>query len=504
MTKTQQNRTSISIMNLWVNRIGRLALFAVALFFFSCEDETSTLGYKNPNSKFKVSYVEIPIESSVLLRDSLRTTNFTYTGEPSRFLVGSYTDPVFGKISAAALTQYFARNPQFKVSATAVYDSATLELQFDLYHYGSMTASPQTISVYELDDSLQISTAKYYFNNSEVAHSTVIGSKGFTVDPVKFDEFAASAEDSDTVITVSMPLASDFGKRIFDANVRYRDDVDKTFGTYWKFIQEFKGIAVESDVADKVLGLNPLGFSRIIVHYHDATADSLIFDMTFSGDIGFSQIKSDRTGTALEPLQQYYTDVLQDNDKRYIQSGIGILTKLDFSNFYKFTDTVPYAVINSAELAIESVESSSDYPPPSLLSLRVLDESTNRMNRFSLSDPQDVEDLLGYNQLLRRDNLALSGSVLVDNDDVFYAADRSPALVYSSKENKYSMVVSLFLQQLVAPLSQKTKFKTFVLHPAVLTGTVPTESGLKTVNRAVFPKDKIKLKIFYTKPTATQ
>jgi hypothetical protein len=87
-------------MNLWASRIGQLTTLAVALFFFSCEDETSTLGYKNPNSKFKVSYVEIPIESSVLLRDSVRTTNFTYSGEPNKFLVGSYTDPVFGKITA--------------------------------------------------------------------------------------------------------------------------------------------------------------------------------------------------------------------------------------------------------------------------------------------------------------------------------------------------------------------------------------------------------------------
>jgi hypothetical protein len=490
-------------MNLWASLVGRLLMLAVALFFFSCEDETSTLGYKNPNSKFKVSYVEIPIESSVLLRDSVRTTNFTYSGEPNKFLVGSYTDPVFGKITASSITQYFARNPQFKVSATAVYDSVTLELQFDFYHYGSMSATPQTISVYELDDSLRISTAKFYFNNSEVPYSTVLGSTSFTVDPAKFDEFATSAEDSDTVISVSMPLAPEFGQRIFNANIRYRDAVDETFGTYSQFVQEFKGIAVKADVSDKIVGINPLGSSRIIVHYHDDNTDSLSFDMTFSVDIGFNQITSDRTGTALEPVKDYFTDVLQETDKRYIQSGVGILTKLDFSNFYKFTDTVPYAVINSAELAIESVES-SDYAPPSLLSLRVLDESTNRMNRFSLSDPQDVENLIAYNQLLRRDNLVTSGSVIADADDVFYATDQSSVLTYVSKENRYRMVLSLFLQQLAAPLEQKTKFKSFVLHPAVQTGKVPPESGLKTVNRVVFPKDKIKLKIFYTKPTATQ
>jgi hypothetical protein len=67
------------------------------------------------------------------------------------------------------------------------------------------------------------------------------------------------------------------------------------------------------------------------------------------------------------------------------------------------------------------------------------------------------------------------------------------------------MVLSLFLQQLAAPLEEKTRFKTFVLHPAAQTSNIPqAQSGLKTVNRVVFPKDKIKLKIFYTKPTASR
>ena len=65
-------------MNLWAKRIGQLAVFAVALFFLSCQDEASLLGYKNPNTKFQVSYVEIPIESSVLLLDSQRTSNYVY------------------------------------------------------------------------------------------------------------------------------------------------------------------------------------------------------------------------------------------------------------------------------------------------------------------------------------------------------------------------------------------------------------------------------------------
>ena len=492
-------------MNLWVRPLGQLAMLAVALFFFSCEDETSTLGYKNPNSKFKVSYVEIPIESSVVLRDSVRTTNYSYSGEPNRFLVGGYTDEVFGQISTAAFTQYFPAAPQFKVSSTAVYDSVSLLLQFDLYHYGSTTATPQTISVYELDDSIRISNGKYYFNNSDIAHRTVIGSNSFTIDPSKFDEFAKSPDDFDTVITVSVPLNFEFGHRIFNSNIKYRDEVDSTFATYRKFVQEFKGIAIKSDVADKVVGISPGGQSRIIIHYHDATTDSLSFSVNFSGLLGFNQINSDRTGTELEPVNGYFVDALQESYKRYIQSGVGILTKLDFSKFYEFTDTVPYALINSAELTIESVESSLSYAPPSLLSLRVMNDNTNRMKKFSTKNPQDIKDLTAFNQLLRVDVGFPNAPAVVDSDSVIFALDRSLSMSYSSTENRYSMCLSLFLQQLAAPLEDKTKFKTFLLHPAAESASTPAaESGLKTVNRVVFPKDKIKLKIYYTKPTTAR
>jgi hypothetical protein len=356
--------------------------------------------------------------------------------------------------------------------------------------------------VYELDDSIRVSNGKYYFNNSEIPHSTVIGSKSFSVDPSKFDEFAKSPEDNDTVITVTLPLDFEFGHRIFNANIRYRDGVDSTFATFRKFVQEFKGIAIKSDVADKILGISPSTNSRITIHYHDATEDSLSFNMRFSELLGFSQIKSDRTGTELEPVNDYFVDKLQESDKRYIQSGVGILTKLDFGKFYAFTDTVPYAVINSAELTIESIESSLSYALPSVLSLRVMNDNTNRMKKFSKSNAQDAKDLAAFNQLLRVDVGFPNSPALVDSDSVIFALDRTLLLSYSAKENKYSMGLSLFLQQLASPLEDKTKFRTFILHPAAESASVPAaQSGLKTVNRVVFPTDQIKLKIFYTKPT---
>src|SRR5688572_25445292 len=135
-TKTPQNRIIISIMNLWAKRIGQLAILPIALFFFACEDEASLLGYKNPNTKFEVKYIEIPLESSVLLLDSQRTSNYLFNNETNRLLVGQYVDQQFGSITSTAFTQYFTTTGA-KLAAGAVFDSVSIQLAFDLYNYGS-------------------------------------------------------------------------------------------------------------------------------------------------------------------------------------------------------------------------------------------------------------------------------------------------------------------------------------------------------------------------------
>jgi Domain of unknown function (DUF4270) len=504
MTKIQLNRTIIFIMNLWAKHVRQLSLMAVALFFFSCQEETSVLGYKNPNSKFKVSYVEIPIASSVILRDSLRTSNFQYSGEINRLLVGQYSDDVFGNISATAFTQFFTTS-QTKVGATAVFDSISVQLKFDLYNYGSQSATPQTISIHEMSKELKTDSLRYLFNKTNTPYAGLLGTKTFSINPTDFNKFAASSEDQDTVITIRLPLDFSFGQRLFNSALKYRDATtaaDSTFVRFSEFVKEFKGIVVKSEAADKIVGFAPGStLSRITLHYHEAEVDSLSINLAFNPAVGYNQITSDRSATELSALTQYYQEALNSSDKRYIQSGIGILTKLDLSKFYEFADTVPYVLINSAELSIESVEPSL-YAPPASLSLRML-EPNNRMKKFSLTRPQDQTDLLAYKGFIRYDVPIQNTAPVVENDSVFYASgDRSDYLDYSSTNLSYSGVMTLFIQQLTLDDETKTKFKTFILYPGSQPSSTPAgQNGSKSLNRVVFPKDKIKLKIFYTKPT---
>lgn len=488
-------------MNLWAKSIRQLAALSVALFFFSCEDEASLLGYKNPNPKFDASYVEIPIESSVLLLDSQRTSNFLFQNETNRLLMGQYTDDQLGSVVANAYTQYFTTSTT-KLPAEATYDSVSLTLQLDFYNYGTRDASSlQGISVYELADSLQYSKRRYYFNTSEVpVKPDLLGSKIFTVDPDSLDKYAGSR--TDTLLEVKVPLNHAFGASIFENALKWRDVAttqDSTFKTFNKFIALFKGLAIKSDYGDKVLGVRTTSF--ITLHYHTPSADSLGVQLAFFGATNFSQIKGDRSASELAGLTQYSQDFFPSNDLRYLQSGTGVYTKLDFGKFFEFCDTVPNVIISSAELEIDGVQESL-LPPPPQLAVNILNGTTNYKEKYSRGNTQDNTDLVLYNPPFSAHTRSLlyetlSGIIINDVDSAFYLeGDRSPEMDYSSTDKTYSGSYTLFLQQLAITAENKRRFQYYLLTPSG-----PGSPYTKTVNRAVFSKNNIKLKIHYTKPT---
>ncbi|HEX6223043.1 MAG TPA: DUF4270 family protein [Chryseolinea sp.] len=482
-------------MNLWANRIGQLAFPLVALFFFSCEDEASVLGFKNQNQKFDVKYIEIPIESSVLLLDSQRTSNFVFQTETNRLLVGQYSDDKFGKIAANGYTQFFT-NSGSKLPADVTYDSVTLQLVLDFYNYGSTDAlTSQTFSVYELDEDLKYENRRNFFNKSQaLVKPTPLGSKTFSISPKDLDSYAK--DNSDTTILVKIPLDKAFGQRIFDNALLYRDVAttqDSTFKVYSEFVKLFKGLSIKSDNGDKILGFSTN--SAVTVHYHTGTVDSLNFNLGFFNVANFSQITNDRSSTDLSGLTQYAQDFLPANDLRYIQSGTGVYTKLDFGKFFEFCDTVPNVVITSAQLTLGDVVQ-SDYALPTNMVMRVL-RSDNTVKKVKTL--QDTMDISAYNPRFP----AHPGTLTLDNGGyaesdlgMVVLGDADAYLKYSSDKKSYSGNYALFFQQLSIVREGVPRYQYFAIYP-----TAPAIPNTKTVNRVIFPKDAIKLKVFYTKPT---
>lgn len=472
-------------MSLWVRQTGRL-LIASALFFLSCEEDIALLGYK-ADQRFGVHFWEIPLESSLLLIDSLRTSNLSQ--ETNRLMIGKYTDDLLGEVSAGLYSQYYRNGALPDSLSFATFDSASLHLVFDESFYGSRDQTLQEYTVYELDEELVnvLEENPIYYNNSVKALGPQIGSKAFTMDPVLLED--AIANNLDTTYIRTIPLDASFGQRLFDAAVLAQNATTVEDSTYIKlnlFIKEFKGISVQTVQGDKVYGLNPRSDDfRIVVHFHmDTKRDSL--QLTFGNLAGYSTIQSDRTGSDVEGLANVHEDFLPVSGNRYLQNGVGLVTKIDLGNFVNHPghDTIPAMIINSAELRIEGVAvQPKGKPVPTSAVLRILGDD----NRFrTIKTQEDTTALTSYNQTVN------SGFTILDD------ARRGDQLVmtYSEDDKTYSAFMTLFLQELYKKRTTGPLLSTIAIFP------ISPAMG-KSVDRSSFHQDNIKLRIYFTVPTAS-
>jgi hypothetical protein len=480
-------------MNLLVKSVGRLAVLAVALFFFSCDDPSS-IGFKSPTKKIDVKYVDLDVPSSVLSINTVKTANSGYSGGPERLLLGKYSDPVFGNITAGFYTQFFW-TPSTALPADAQYDSASMILTLDNYHYGSTSLSAQSLSVYKLTGDIRLDSIRRYNNHSSIAYDpTPIGTKTYTIDTDNLDEFASTK----ATFKINVPLDYNFGKSIFDAAVKFSATTttvtDSAYIRYvYLFNSIFKGIAVKSDHADKIVGINQASdSSRIYLHYHTATDT---FAISYYLGVGsFSQVEADRQSSEVAGAEPF-VDFYPSNNKRYIQSSTGLFTKLDLNNFLNFTDTVKNLVFNAAALVINDVEQSSSFPPPTNLALRVVDEN-NKEQQFSLIDKASYHNYILYGGAIGVDRPSSSSSVLIQSDNVLYVmgdANSGALLSYSADAKSYSGFVTNFAQQSFIR-DDRRRYRYLLLYPVA-----PAPS--KSLNRVVFPASGIKLRIYYTTPT---
>jgi hypothetical protein len=474
-TITTPNRSTTFIQSWWA----KAHLFLFTAILFSCEEDLNLLGFRGDDQRFKVYYAEIPVPSSVLLLDSVRSMNYLST-ETTRLLVGSYSDPLLGEVTAKGFAQFRATDISSFIPENAIYDSAILQLRFDFYNYGTNGPTPLELSIHELTSEMPLD--ELYFSNTDIPYNpTPIATDSLGIDQVLFDK-ELNDTDADSLVVVSVKLDQNFGQRLFDAI----NPEDENFTNFNLFKNRFKGLAFVPTVADKIVGISNTSNSFLTVYYHVGEAvGSRIF--LFSAVNSFSNITSNRSSTELSALTNYHEEFLPPTN-RYVQSGVGIATKLDFSGFYDLIDDYPNVVINSVELAIDNVAEPGDFEYPTI-GLVMLDEN-NKFRKMTLTADKDSAEYLSFK------NKIVLGTFL--SSDAFTApyaitdATTLLGLTYSKDDDKFVSYPTLFFQQLYA-LKEEKRYTDWALVPVSPTPT-------KTVNRAVFNKDNIKLKVYYTRP----
>lgn len=491
-------------MNLWVKRIGQLMMVA-ALFFVSCVEESTLLGFR-AKSRFTVLYKELPIESSIFLIDSLNTTNY---GSGDRFLVGKYADDALGEVSATAFSQFRPGSLPDSL-ATSELDSVSLRLRFDYYNYGSGDKTPQKISIYELADTLTAASATnlpYYYADSDIPRGVKVGEKTFEIDPVIFNEYrdapTANPPTTPPTTVLKMQLYKTFGEPIFQSAVDYettKDDPikanrDTTFIHYSLFVKQFKGLAIVSESGDKILGFNPVAAeTKMVLHFHKSNnkPDSIVLRLT--NVASFNQILSNRSGTDVAEVleDQEYAEVQPPSDYRYIENGVGIVSKLDLGSFLQFVDTIPAMSINSAEILVNDVPVQSSFQRPQLgLGIRVLYDNNHFRSDVSETNASDISLYKGTVSYGSAQSPVPNGYVNGERT----GEPLTIPWVSTDTEKKYNGFTTLFAQELYRNYkSGGPVFSKLALY------SLSPNAG-KNVDRVSFHKDNVKLRIYYTIPT---
>lgn len=486
--------------------------FAAILFLLSCDDDIAGVGFKDPNSNVQVFAKEFTIPVKTFLMDSVITSNSAST-PTSRLMVGYREDANFGKTTATAIAQYWPTTAAPKVSTSAVFQKLELTLVYDFYWNGSSDNRNVTYSVHELADS--VLSYIPHFSNETTAIGGLIGQTTRLVSPSFMDESVADNTDTDTsndlIDSLNVDLTGGMlGRRLLAAAMDTAGIGTENFLRFNNFRRVFKGIAIQSSGAANIHGFNHTAAkSRITLTYKvDTTVYKLNFTFagydteTFKDYQSYTHLSSDRSGTPLAGLTNYWQDFDAPDGRAYVQGGTGVMAKLDFSEVHEFFKTQSVLALSVAELSVSTDEQTQ---APAAFSLRVL-----RPDNRHLKLQTKALDAAGDSYL------ALNGEIIALH--ALYRGSLSPirdvftgpltevmgddALLFGFKKQtttgktEFKGFLTNYLQQELT-LSDTQFFRYYALVPQ------SPDMG-KCVSSLHFPKDAVKLKIYYTTPQAKE
>lgn len=451
------------------NKKGGLVLCLALLFLFSCEDDSTLgLGFDPDDENIRIFEKEFTLPTAVVLLEPVNTTNrpVSSSSQRPRVLTGSYQHEKLGTVTATGFTN-FSRTTS-AIPTDAVYDSAVLVLQTN-YWYG-LTSAPAAsgLSVHLLQESLPVVEVEYdtlqngtidtlYRNTSFNSDDKVpfntesVGQTNFFTDPDK--------EENE----VHVMLDDTFGSDLF---TKFKDQ-DAEVENNEKLQSYFKGFAlVSTESPGHMLGFDHAE-TKLYLYHHTASTDSLRYTLEISPNASswFTNIESDRSGTALASLTETLQDFVPGDGNIYLQAGVGIVPKIDFSPFVNFIDSIGQkVVINQAKFSI-SIDLPGEFlPPPAGLQPYLVKDDNELI---------PVADRFGNVSLKTiSDELSQSGNLVLRPDTV-------------SNNIEFSGIVSVYATALLETEIEKT----MLLYPVQLSSSI---------NHMITDSSRVKLKVDYT------
>ncbi|WP_298547865.1 DUF4270 family protein [uncultured Aquimarina sp.] len=327
-----------------------LGLLLLILSIISCSDREEDIPTLEVGQDFTDSNVRIisidtfAVELSTFKFDSINSSS------SNRLLLGQYKDEFFGTVRASNYFELTALS--YGLPDDAELDSIALILGYDRYFYSDTTKVAQ-VNIHVLTDEVDPEEDVFYNTSLLPFETTPIVTRNYIPEP--FDE------DS---LHISIPIT--FGQTLFDL-IRDGDINDDE-----ELIRNFKGFTLQPGDDDdaSVLGFSKSNGNTYLRFFYTVPGEFGDNEETFDLFINsatvipksFNNIRSNVTGTFLEPLIDQETNLLsKDSENRsYIQAGVGYATRIQFPTIRKIYDIPGTGTILNATLQIK--------PPPQVFS----------------------------------------------------------------------------------------------------------------------------------------
>ncbi len=294
--------------------------------------------------------------------------------------VGSYVDPIFGKVSSSFVTQLRLSSENIDVNGlrNVKIDSAVLNLVYS-GRYGA--SNNQSIEVFEVTEAL--STSDFYYSSSPIQESAEnIGSLS---DFAPVPSAPITADGSLESPSIRIPIDTTFARKLFTTDA-------SNYASNAAFTSFLNGIVVKpnnptqgSEEGGLLYFSLPDVYSRLIVYYTnpDSTRSELAYlinDKSTTFNLSKMDYNESDVGAVLEQPQP-------DADLIYVQSFGGTMVKVETPDITKIIENGP-VLVNYAKLSFSADISSNIYP--AILNLFLFGLSEDETLLYELPDKGEV------------------------------------------------------------------------------------------------------------------
>jgi hypothetical protein len=320
----------------------------------------------------------------------------------STALVGQYADPVLGITRSVAFAEVALNGTNVSLGENITADSLVLTLDYSFKYADTLKA--MQLNVHRATSAFDERTS--YFTNTPFTYDpTPIGTLDFQPRIVMVNREGTPTRTTRLArIQLSPELANEF----------VAQSGQPTFANQASFLNYFRGIAlaVPEDENGSLVGfnLNSNSTSLILYYKEGDTQRSHTFLLGTGGY--FSQITSNRAGTALEELQTKgdFKAASETGGDSYVQGGTQLLTKITFPDLMQLKETQGNIIINRAELIIpvKAASTVNNLPVPPQLALYETNDANNilrdQSGRYRVvqqdgANPfMDTPAILGFNR----------------------------------------------------------------------------------------------------------